>query len=289
MKGESVMRSVYLFCAVVAPLVLSAWAKADDTLAGGPVLQTKLMQDINAATLPWNKQYPQDDVVYRRRPWTAADDGGTLLIQNLRIHDATNLKAMHVSVNSANPKGGAPWTYSNVIVRNVEAYNINRDERTAPDLHMDFLLMDGWSNQSARETNVLIEDVYFHDGDALSMLIKDAKYGTITIRRMKVANTTTSIHLDVIHGGYIKKVVIEDSPGLRVSLEGPPGSIGQTIVRNSPGADVACTKTMVGFAGAEIIYDNSPMSAAVTAPVPEPGTLGVLMLGALMLISRKRA
>src|SRR6266446_4907959 len=58
------------------------------------------MERIDASALPAEQRYPQQDFVRRWRPWEISDHKGTLLIQNLRIADATNQRAMDIALTS---------------------------------------------------------------------------------------------------------------------------------------------------------------------------------------------
>lgn len=224
-------------------------------------------------------------ITQRRRPWTAADDGSTLNIENMFVHDFVNNKAFHVSLSSDAPGGGL-WTYDKVNIKHIEAARINRDEVTAPGLHMDFLIMDGRGLNSPRETEVNIEDVYFHDGDALTTLIKAGRYSAINIKKMRVENTTTPVQLGFVGDGYVRKIRIEDSPGLQVAVFGNAGAVGPIELINSPGAKV-------NFKAMDSIPGSSIIPASVTIPdagsvVPEPVSIALLPIAGLLLAHRRR-
>ena len=214
------------------------------------------------------------DVQVRRRP--IAPDQTSLLLENYRIHDATNQKAMDIGVTKN--ADGSVWSYNDITIRHYEAFNINRDETTAPGLHTDFLRIAG-SAQAVTPTDVTIDDAYIHDGDAMPIIIQDGRFGTIRLKDVRIENTTLQqIQLATIHSGSIEHIVVEDSPGLHLSvMEGGP--IGDVTFLNSPGATAGRA------------YYDAPALAALTGDpitVPEPGTLGLLSIGLLVLGRRRR-
>ncbi len=152
----------------------------------GPQLNRSIMKDIVGQTA-------------RFRPWTKADDGGTLVVQNLRISDIIDGKGIDISLSSPDrtPAGQNIWTYSKVVVRNVEVMKINR---SGGGIHNDFLMVDGLGLKSPRWTDLVIEDAYFHDGNALSTLIHAGKFNSITLRRVRVDNTTTAVQIASVDG-----------------------------------------------------------------------------------------
>jgi len=299
------MRSHHILFAVGAVALVADSASA--SLVLGPQLNRSIMTDVTGATI-------------RRRPWSAAEDGGTLEVANFRIHDIIDGKGFHISLSSPDrtPAGQKPYTYSKIYVHNVEVFNITRN----PGVHNDFLKIDGLGLESPRETSIVVEDAYFHDGTALTTLIHKGRYTSITLRRIRVDNTTTPIQLGFAGDGYVKKIYIEDSPGIRVALMGIPGAIGETIVSNSPGASVTDARTFLGTtSGAKIIFRDGAStpppthlptdggtdggtggtgsgglgSGGVISPpitttsVPEPAVAGVLGIAGMMLARRRRA
>ena len=59
------------------------------------------------------------------------DHKGTLLIQNLKIANVTNQRAMDIAITSMDrptPAPGEPLTFAKVIIRNCETASVGRDE-----------------------------------------------------------------------------------------------------------------------------------------------------------------
>jgi hypothetical protein len=236
-----------------------------------PRLDVSKMEEHDGRKLPEDRQWPRWDVLLRFRPWVAEDDGGTLVVENKRIHSVTNQKAIDIGLVSTDRVPGKMLTYAQVIVRHCDISQINRDEHGAKQgLHIDFLRICGGGDRQERATDVLVEDVYIHDGTALPLLVQDGKYGTITFRRVKVHNTTIGgVQIATINTGSVQQVIVEDCPDLGVALMGRPGSIGKCIVRNSPGARVNDVETVNGRSGAQIIQQTAQ---ALTRPTTAPAT-----------------
>lgn len=216
------------------------------------------MENIDAAALPAEQRYPQQDFVRRWRPWETKDHKGTLLIQNLKIANATNQRAMDIALTSpdrATPTPGEPLTFAKVIIRNCETADVQRDETgKQQNVHVDHIRISGGGSEQPFASEIEIEDLYMHGGDALPLLIQEGKFSRITLRRVKIENSVGSgVQIAAIVGGAVGDVIIEDSPGLKVALIGRPSSIKQVIVRNSPGAVVSDTATAVGKTGARIV------------------------------------
>ncbi len=216
------------------------------------------MESINASALPGEQRFPQQDFVRRWRPWEVSDHKGVLLIQNLRIHDAINQRAMDVAVTSMDrptPRVGEALTFAKVIIRNCETADVGRDEvGRQQGIHVDHIRIAGGGNEQPVETEVLLEDVYIHGGDALPLLIGEGKFGRITLRRVRIENTHGGgAQITAIAGGFVGEVIVEDSPGLKLALIGRAGSIKRCLVKNSAGAVVSDTSTAVGKSGAMIL------------------------------------
>jgi hypothetical protein len=239
------------------------------TMPAGGGFNPAVMQDVDGRSLPEELQFPRKDVVKRWRPWELKDHRGTLVVENLRVHDVTNQKAIDIglwSTDRPTPVEGEPLTYCNVIVRNCEIYNVTRDEvGLKQGLHIDFLRICGGGDAQQIETDVLVEDVYVHDGTALPLLIQEGKYGTITLRRVRIENTSIGgTQIGVINQGHIRNVIVEECPGLKVSLMGRPGSIENCVVRNSPGANVGDPITANGRTGVRIAAETTPLRPLAT-------------------------
>src|SRR5258706_2142930 len=229
-----------------------------------------VMESIDASALPAEQRYPQQDFVRRWRPWELKDHKGTLLIQNLKIANATNQRAMDIALTSMDrptPSPGEPLTYAKVIIRNCETSNVARDETgRQQNLHIDHIRITGGGNEQPFATEVLLEDVKIHGGDALPLLIGEGKFSRITLRRVKIDDSPAGgAQITSVVAGAVGDVVIEDSPGLKVSLIGRDGSIKRCIVKNSPGAVVSDAATAIGKSGAVILSGEEVASSELTA------------------------
>src|SRR5258706_596350 len=210
-----------------------------------------VMESIDASALPAEQRYPQQDFVRRWRPWELKDHKGTLLIQNLKIANATNQRAMDIALSSMDrptPSPGEPLTYAKVVIRNCETSNVARDETgRQQNLHIDHIRITGGGNE-------------------LPLLIGEGKFSRITLRRVKIDDSPAGgAQITSVVGGAVGDVVIEDSPGLKVSLIGRDGSIKRCIVKNSPGAVVSDAATAIGKSGAVILSGEEVASSELTA------------------------
>ena len=180
------------------------------------------MESIDASALPAEQRYPQQDFVRRWRPWDLKDHKGTLLIQNLKIANVTNQRAMEIALTSMDrptPAPGEPLMFAKVIIRNCETASVGRDEtgRSAV-LHLDHIRITGGGNEQPFATEVLLEDVHIHGGDVLPLLIGEGKFSRITLRRVRSGFDGGRGQIASVVGGAVGDVVIEDSPGLKVCL-----------------------------------------------------------------------
>src|SRR5439155_14164571 len=123
-------------------------------------------ESIDASALPAEQRYPQQDFVRRWRPWETKDHRGTLLIQNLKIANATNQRAMDIALTSLDrptPTAGEPLTFAKVIIRNCETSDVTRDELgRQQNLHIDHIRITGAGNDQPFATEVVLEDVKIH-------------------------------------------------------------------------------------------------------------------------------
>jgi len=227
------------------------------------------MESIDASALPAEQRYPQQDFVRRWRPWDLKDHKGTLLIQNLKIANVTNQRAMDIAITSMDrptPAPGEPLTFAKVIIRNCETASVGRDETgRLQALHLDHIRIIGGGNDQPFATEVLLEDVSIHGGDALPLLIGEGKFSRITLRRVKIEDSSGGgAQIASVVGGAVGDVVIEDSPGLKVALIGRNGSIKRCIVKNSPGAVVNDAATAIGKSGAIIVSGEEAASEVAT-------------------------
>jgi hypothetical protein len=235
-------------------------------LAGAATPATRpTMESIDASALPAEQRYPQQDFVRRWRPWDTKDHKGTLLIENLRIANATNQRALDIALTSMDrptPAPGEPLTFAKVVIRNCQTADVRRDELgRQQSLNITHIRITGAGDEQPFATEVLLEDLSMQGGDALPLLIQEGKYSRITLRRVKIENAVGSgVQIASIVGGAVGDVIIEDSPGLKVSLIGRAGSIKQVIVKNSPGSVVSDTSTAIGKSGAAILMGEEAES-----------------------------
>jgi hypothetical protein len=205
--------------------------------------------DVDGAT---GAQWPASDVVLRRRPFVEADNGTELLLRNYHVHDATNMKAVHVTMCSAEG-----WEYTRATLSCIEVNNVVRDEAGQnAGLHMDYIKVDGCMMGTPAE--VILEDVYVHDGNVYS-LFSDTRLKLLVLRRVKHENTQGALQIGTLSqpaspmAGYFDEVRIESSPGLHVALMG--SKVGRVIVLASPGV------TGTENAGYPVIYDEASCPA----------------------------
>jgi len=277
------MKALYLIAfAVVACCVGSVEAAVTFT---GPVT------DVDGRLGPQYTGLGTQNVQVRRRPWTP--DDYHLVLENYRIHHVTNQKAMDIGVTQLS---STLWqAYKTITVKHYHAYDIWRDGRYS-GLHTDFLRIAGQGGKQTNKTDVWLEDLWFHDGDAVPLIIQDGDFGTIMLKDVKIERTTRNVQISTMSVGSIDRIIIEDSPGLVVGIQGRPGTIKEVIIRNSPGAKVSDELTTLGqLSGVKIIWESgstpttpsSPPPMTI-APVPEPGALGILPAAASGLLRRRR-
>lgn len=174
----------------------------------------------------------------RMRPQSAQENHSTLLVENHYIHDITDFKGIHVTSTSTDrPKieGHFP-TYKQVVIRNCEIGPVTLTKR---GLHIDAIKADGAADKAC-EATLLIEDVLIHNTNrgVMSILVKDGAWKSVTLRRVETRDIAHSIIIAGSELHPIGQVLIDECPGLRVSIQGEPGTVGTVTVRNSPGAVV---------------------------------------------------
>jgi hypothetical protein len=173
-------------------------------------------------------------VQVNRRPGSPTDK--TLLVDGYRISKIP-IDTKGLNINVTDPGSGQKaWAYSNITIRNTEISDIYR----TPGFHNDFIRIGGAAGRQDVPMNITLENISIHDGQAIPILITDGDYDTIVIRNVKITNCSINqLQINCQNVGSVKRVIVENCPGLHVALVGKVGTIGQCYVRNSPGAEVA--------------------------------------------------
>lgn len=234
---------------------------------------------------PGHVQFPTSEAAVSIRPQSAKEK--TLDINNYWIHDLINQKALEIKATRFDSNDIPAWAYSSITIRNSKFTNIQRREDLpgGNGLHIDHIRIGGGVTQDVK-TNILIENVVIDGGDALPILITDGVYGTVTLRNVVIKNTTlNNVQLKTDRVGSIDKIIVDDCPGLGVALIGRPGSIGEVLVRNSPGIRLGDTLNATGRSGASISFIDA--TSSIPTAVPEPTAL-TLAAGVMFLLKRRR-
>lgn len=173
-------------------------------------------------------------VQVNRRPGSATDK--SLLVDGYRISKIPiDTKGLNISVTDPG-SGQKAWAYSNITIRNTEISDIYRTD----GFHNDFIRIGGAAGRQDVPMNVTLENITIHDGQAIPVLITDGDYDTIIIRNVKITNCTIAqVQINCQNIGSVKRVIVENCPGLHVAMIGRVGTIAQCYVRNSPGAAVS--------------------------------------------------
>lgn len=261
---------------------------------------------------PGHIQFPTSEAAIAFRPRTPAED--SLTIDNYYIHDLINQKGLDIR---ASTQGSAPaWAYQSITIENSTFSNIQRREDLpgGNGLHIDHIRIAGGGNNQDNKINILIENVTIDGGDALPILITDGTYGTVTLRNVKIVNTTlNNVQFKTDNVGSVDKIIVDNSPGLGVALIGRPGSIGEVLVRNSPGVRLGDSLNATGRTGATISYIDAASDAGLEsgssalhltpaipngvafggtvqlpAIIPEPASTMLLAAGTAIALLRKR-
>lgn len=229
---------------------------------------------INDAKSPSGQGFGPRQAVRIFRPQKAEEESAELTVRGLRLENAINQRGLdiHLSGQDVASASGKVPTYAKVVVQQCEVSNVRRDATGAKlDQRVDALRIIGGGEMQPIETDVLIEDVYIHNIDGVPVLIQEGKYGTITLRRLRVENAAGGgVQIGVINGGYVRNVVVEDCPGLRVELLGRPGSIGRCVVRHSAGAVVEDQALAGGRRSGAAVETDAPSPASLGQATPAP-------------------
>ncbi|HEY7115155.1 MAG TPA: PA14 domain-containing protein, partial [Tepidisphaeraceae bacterium] len=178
------------------------------------------------------KTYTSSQVNFR--PGNAADK--SLLVDGYRISKIPiDNKGLNIAVTDLVP-GQKAFAYRNITIRNTEISDIYR----TPGFHNDFIRIAGAAGRQDVPMNVTIENVKIHTGQAIPILITDGDYDTIVIRNVQITGCTVNqLQINTQNVGSVKRIIVENCPGLSVAIVGKVGTIGECIVRNSPGAGVS--------------------------------------------------
>jgi hypothetical protein len=178
------------------------------------------------------KVYTNDQV--NRRPGSPTDK--TLMMDGYNIAKIPiDHKGMNIAVTDLVP-GQKAWAYRDITVRNTEISSVYRTN----GYHNDFIRIAGAAGRQDVPMNVTLENIWIHDGTAVPILITDGDYDTIVIRNVKITGTTVNqLQINTQQVGSVKRIIVENCPGLSVAIVGRAGTIGEAYVRNSPGARVS--------------------------------------------------
>lgn len=168
------------------------------------------------------------------RPGSSTDK--TLTVDGYRISKLPiDTKGLNIAVTDLVP-GQKAWAYSQITIKNTEISDVYR----TPGYHNDFIRIAGAAGRQDSLINVDLENINLHDGTAIPILITDGDYDTIVIRNVKISNASVAqVQINTQQVGSVKRVIIENCPGLHVAFMGRVGTLGECLVRNSPGAEVA--------------------------------------------------
>jgi len=241
-------------------------------------------------------QFPYSEAAVAFRPQSAGET--SLTVENYWIHDLVNQKGLDIRATRLD-SGAAAWAYQTITVKNSRFTDINRREDLpgGDGLHIDHIRIAGGGNNQDTKINILIENVVIDGGDALPILVTDGTYGTVTLRNVVIRNTTlNNVQFKTDKVGSVDKIIVDNCPDIGVALIGRPGSIGEVLVRNSPGIRLGDSLNATGRTGATISFidaaGDSSDSGSVTepasgSPVPEPTAAGFLALAATALLARR--
>jgi hypothetical protein len=247
-------------------------------LAAGPATNP-VKQRLDGRELPNHERYPAQSAVLRFAPDAAVNDqAGRLVIEDLEITHITNQTAIDVTTWAAvgNTVNGRmelrEFPLRELIVRRCRISNVKRDE-VGQKLERRVHAVSVWGTgvQEKTDTDVLLEDVTVSDCDGLPVLLKEGRFGAVTLRRVKVTDSVgPAVQIIAMNGGSVKRLVIEDCPGLKVDLIGSRGSIGSCTVRASEGAEV---RDVDGKTGVNVV------TVKAAAGPPRGGTKLTLVAG----------
>ena len=191
-----------------------------------------------SGTDPNHVQFPTSEQALNYRPGSASDQ--TLTLSNLYIHDLTNQKAL--AIGASENADGTFDAYGNITLSNILIERVNRNAQgliNGQGVHIDGIRIGGGGTKQNVATNVTLNDVQVSDGNALPIYFTDGTYNTITLNDVSISNNTIGdVQFKDDTTGYIKHIVVENSPNLHLALMGIPGSIGDVTFINSPGATV---------------------------------------------------
>lgn len=168
------------------------------------------------------------------RPGGATDK--SLTVDGYRISKIPiDTKGLNIAVTDLVP-GQKAFAYKNITIKNTEISDIYR----TPGFHNDFIRIAGAAGRQDVPMNITLENIKIHDGQAIPILITDGDYDTIVIRNVSITNCTVAqLQINTQNVGSVKRIIVENCPGLSVAITGRPGTVGQVFVRNSPGSRVA--------------------------------------------------
>ena len=185
-----------------------------------------------------------------RRPVSSTDKG--LSLAHWRIDrvptDAKGLQVYSTRYSSSKPA----WAYRWIAIWHCEISNV---WRSGPGIHNDFIhIVGGGGLGQDVPTTVLLQDIAIHDGNGIPIMIQDGWFDKITLRDIRVWNTTTNVQIATINSGSVGEIYIENSPNIRVAIMGRPGTVKRVYIKNCPGASISDVACKYGKTGAQIIH-----------------------------------
>jgi len=264
------LASVGAFTARAATTAPAARPAAE---AGSLAAQRPTMKEFDGRSLPEDQRWPKAESVVRFRP-AVADNNGPLVVENYLVHDVTNQKGIAVRVMAREIATRKPVAFATITLRNCTLAKIARDDAGQRlDVRAQGIHIIGGGEDQPVETDLLLEDVTVTDSGVVPILIDEGKFKSITFRRVKTTGTVPGIQITTINAGFVREIVIDDCPGLKLDLLGRPDSIQRCIVRNSPKAVITDTPNFNGKSGVQIVDEGRIATTGGAGPATRSATV----------------
>jgi hypothetical protein len=240
-------------------LLLATFVLADDSDSLWPATLVPCPSFVHLVTQGMTDIDGRKHETLRFRPWPDAHkkiQHSDLVVENISLHHFLNNKALMVSTGSPDQPRvhGQIASFKSVVFRNLD---IGPVRRTTAGLHMDHLWI-GAGHDHAFRPNVTFQDIFIHDGctGAMPILFEaGGNWGTLTIQRVALANVPHPIMIK-LGSSTFKSIVIEDSPGIHVDLQGDPASPVTVYIHNCPGANIGCPPDANGRMSKGVTFVN---------------------------------